>query len=153
MPGLYDLSIESLRSTWMLRSAVAGGQDLLDSLVEFVTADIADMVVTLSDRRSEVSGVVLDQANQPASDCSVVVFPSDRQLWRSIRRVKTMRPATNGRFRVSPLPAGEYLIAAIKDIEPQQLRNVGLLEQLASTAIRLSVAEGSGHVQDLRIVR
>ncbi|HET9371028.1 MAG TPA: hypothetical protein VFO19_12300, partial [Vicinamibacterales bacterium] len=67
------------------------------------------------------------------------------------RRIQSTRPATDGRFSIQDLPAGEYLLAALTDVEPADLRNVAFLEQLAAAGIGVVVKDGEVAVADVRI--
>ena len=62
-----------------------------------------------------------------------------------------VRLGSDGRYRVTGLPPGEYLLAAITDIEPGQLNDISFLEQLARAGIRITLAEGEKKVQDVKI--
>jgi hypothetical protein len=61
------------------------------------------------------------------------------------------RPATDGRFVFRDLPAGEYFIAALTDLDPAAWQEPTFLEQVAPAALRISIAEGQKKNQDLRI--
>jgi hypothetical protein len=73
-------------------------------------------------------------------------------LWQPrSRRILFARPATDGRFVFVDPPAGEYLIAALGDLDPLDLQDVAFLEQIAPSAVKIAVKEGERKVQDLRI--
>jgi len=108
--------------------------------------------VMFTDRQSEVSGVLLDADGHPAPEYFVIAFPSDRTRWLpQSRRIQSIRPATDGRFRVQNLPAGEYLIAAAADVEPGEWYDPSFLAQLVATATKVTVAEGEKQTQDLKL--
>src|SRR6185503_3257514 len=88
----------ALTSTWRLRSAVADGRDLLDTLLDG-SVNTSNVVITLTDRRTELSGTLASASGQPFSDYYVVIFSADRAHWRiGARRSLSARPATDGRF-------------------------------------------------------
>jgi hypothetical protein len=90
----------------------------------------------------------------PAPDYFVVVFPADRTLWRpGSRRVQTARPATDGGFSIRGLPAGEYLIGALTDLDPADVHDPAFLEQVAAAGIRIQLANGEQKRQDIQIAR
>jgi hypothetical protein len=153
-PGGYLVSVIG-GGAWSARSAMVGGVDALDVPVEFTTnSDVTDVVVTLSNRPSELSGRLQTASGQPATDFSVVVLTTDRTLWRpGARRVQITRPATDGRFDVIGLPSGDYVIAALTDVEPDDLGDPAFLSQLASAGLKVTLAEGEKRVQDLQIVK
>lgn len=91
-------------------------------------------------------------SGQPASDYDVIVFSADRSHWRpGSRRSLSTRPATDGRFVFQDLPAGDYFIAALTDLDPAEWQDSAFLEQVVPAAVKVGVAEGEKKVQDLRI--
>jgi hypothetical protein len=139
--------------TWKLRTAMAGDRNLLDDWVEpGLGSDLKDVVVTFSDARTEISGTLQTGAGNLTTDYYIVAIPADRTMWRpKSRRILSVRPATDGRFVFADLPAGEYLIAALTDLDPIDLMDATFLEQVAPAGVRVAVAEGEKKVQDLRI--
>src|SRR6185436_18844445 len=115
VPGTYSMTTAFGLDGWSLSSVVAGGRDILDVPLEIgAMGDVSGVVVTFTDRLAEVSGTLQSAANVPAPDYFVVVFPSDRTLWRpGARRVQFSRPSTDGRFQIRDLPPGDYLVAAL----------------------------------------
>jgi hypothetical protein len=145
----------AISSQWWLRSAMAGGVDLLDAPFEVVLgSDFRDVVVTLNDRRTELSGTLQTPTGQPAPDYFIVVFPATPALRvPGSRRIQAVRPATDGRFVAANLPAGDYLIAALADVMPNEWNDPKFLDRLAPSAIKVALGEGEKKVQDLRIAR
>jgi hypothetical protein len=157
-PGALALSCTlpaDIRDQWWLRSAVAGGRDLLDSPLEIAPGvNFSDVVVTLSDRRTELSGTLQTPAGLPAPEYYVVVFPAERALWQPrSRRIQAVRPSTDGKFVVINLPPGQYLVAAMTDVAPNEWNEPGFLEQIAPAGVQVTLGEGEKKVQDLRIAR
>jgi len=139
--------------SWKLRSAMAADRDLLDDVLDLGPGtDIRDVVVTFSDARTEISGTLQSGAGEITTEYYIVALPTDRSLWRpKSRRILSTRPATNGLFVFPDLPAGEYIIAALTDLDPIDLMDATFLEQIAPTGAKVTVAEGERKVQDLRI--
>jgi hypothetical protein len=157
-PGTYLVRATlpaDLSQTWSLQSAIAQGRDLLDFPLEVAGGgELPEVVLTLSDQRSELTGTLQTSSGAPAPDYYVVSFPVDRNLWISpSRRLKSVRPGTDGRFTFSDLAAGDYLIAALTDVDPDEWQNPSFLEQLVTAAIRITIAPGGRVTQDLRVVR
>ena len=102
VPGMYRLTVTTpgsnqLEAFWA-RSAMAGDRDLLDTQVTVSPGqNIERIVVTMTDRHTEVSGILVTPAGQPAAAYFVAVVPADRAIWRSdARRIRSTRPATDG---------------------------------------------------------
>ena len=62
-----------------------------------------------------------------------------------------MRPGTDGKFIVRGLPAGDYVIAAVADIEQGQWYDPALLERLKAAGTPIHLEDGDQKTQDLRI--
>ena len=157
MPGRYKMtsSFPTAGTGWMLRSAMVGGHDATEEAFEVPGGtDVSGIVITFTDRPSEVSGVLQDATGRPATDYFIILFPEDRALWGAgPRRVAQARPASDGRFTIRSLKAGTYLIAAVTDVEPGAIGDPAFLEQLIAGAVKLELAEGDKKVQDIRIAK
>ena len=164
-PGRYRLATQasvlgSLAPTaaasaggWVLKSVLVGGRDIADSALEVTASDdVSGVVVTFTDRPTELSGTVVDQAGRPTSTFPIVVFSTDRAYWTAgSRRAQIVRPATDGTFTVVGLPAGEYFVSAVTAIEQDQLSDASFLDQLAAASFKIRLADGEKKTQDLKL--
>jgi hypothetical protein len=136
---------------WWLRSAIVDGRDLLDTGVE-VTGDISNAVLTFSDQRASLGGRLLTAAGPPAAPYFIVVFPANRSLWLpGARRIMSTRADTSGAWILRDVPPGDYLVAALTDLSPEELADPSFFEQLLPNALKVTVNDGESKVQDLRI--
>jgi hypothetical protein len=84
----------------------------------------------------------------------VIVYPTDRTRWfAGSRRVQATRPGTDGRFAFANLPAGDYLIAALTDVEPGEWQRPAFLAQLVPSSIAITLPDGGRVTQDFKIAR
>jgi hypothetical protein len=67
------------------------------------------------------------------------------------RRITATRPGTDGRFTFRGLPAGDYRLTAVTDVEPGEWYDPAFLNQLGSVSIPISLTEGQRKVQDIRL--
>ena len=154
VPGKYRLNanMPGAGGGWVLKSATAGGKNILDFPIEIGPSDrVSDALLTFTNQIQDISGAVQDQAGRPAPDYTIVVFPGDRNLWPAARRIATSRPGTDGKFQIRGMPAGEYRIAALVDIAPGEANDPALLEQLVPASVAFTLAEGERKIQDVKI--
>lgn len=139
--------------SWSLRSIVANGRDVTDSgLALRPDVDVDNVVMTFTDRRTELSGTLLDDQGRPTGALSIILLPTDTTQWsRTARRFRQpVRAGTDGTFRFANLIPGEYYLAALSDFDQADLGSRSFLDQVAAIAVRISVAEGEQKVQNLR---
>jgi hypothetical protein len=114
MTGAHQLVIEGLPTPWVLKSVLYRGTDMTDRQFDVSGREVLrDVRVTITDARSEVTGVVENARHLPVANTSVLVFPSVPLFWmRTNRRMRIAYTDREGRFTVPGLPAGEYLAVA-----------------------------------------
>jgi hypothetical protein len=79
-----------------------------------------------------VSGVVRDASGQTAAACHVVAFAKDRKFWMpESSRLGSVRPAGDNSYVVRSMPAGDYFVTAVNDLEPGEWFDPAVLEQLS----------------------
>ena len=74
-------------------------------------------------------------------------------LTPSSRRILTTRPDLDGHFTFTGLPAGDYMLAAVTDLEPGQQFDPEFLSDLSGASVPVTVMEGGEQVRDIRINR
>jgi hypothetical protein len=155
-PGVHLVSAIAASTDARLRSAMAGGRDLLDHPPAFATAsgDVTEVVLTFTDRRTELSGRVLHANGTAAAEAFVVIFPTDRALWNEHSpRLVVTRPATDGRYVVRDLPAGDYVLTGVTDLDATSWKTPAFLSAIAATGVTVQVVEGRPSSQDVRLAR
>ena len=152
MPGMMLLP-NAPGSGWVLKAAMLNGRDVSDLPFEVRPNDkLPGLVVTMTDHPTEFSGAVTDGAGRATARYQIIILPTDRTFWAAgSRRIVQARPATDGRFRVVGLPAGEYFVTAVTEVQPGQLADPGFLELAASAAIKITLADGEKKTQELKL--
>jgi hypothetical protein len=154
-PGAYVFSIVTTpgAGSWWFRSAMKNGRDVLDAGVALRPGEDHDgFVLTLTDKRSEIFGTLWTAAGQPASAYYIVAVPADAAFWTpASRRVKSTRPGTDGAFSVLDLPAGDYLLVTLTDVEPADLQRRDFLSSIAPAGVKVTLGLSERKRQDLRI--
>jgi hypothetical protein len=152
-PGSFALQFNPIdAASWWGRSAVLGERDLFDVLIEVGRASMTDVVVTFTDRRSELSGTLQTSSGAPASDVFVIAYATNPAMWGPrARRVQAVRPGVDGRFSIKDLPPGDYYLSAVTEVEQEELQEPKFLDELVKASIKISIGEGEKKVQDLRM--
>ena len=150
VPGRYFV-----RAQGIVKSAIINGTDTLDFPLEITGRDdVANAVITVTDRVSELAGRLTEATGQPGSDYTIVIAPDDRRYWTpGSRRILTTRPGTDGAYVLRGLPPGSYHLAAVTDMEPGGQFDPEFLSALTGASTRVTILEGAKAVQDLRVAR
>ena len=86
------------------------------------------------DLPTTISGRLLDRRGRPAPKYVVVIFATDGAQWTTeAKRVQHTRPQPNGQYVVSGLPAGDYFVGAVTELEPYDLRDAVFLKMLSKS--------------------
>ena len=138
---------------WTLKSAMLNGRDVADLPFEVrPNEDASGLIVTFTNRPTEISGSLLDRAGRPAPGFPIVVFSTDRAYWTiGSRRIQQARPSSDGKYKLSGLPAGEYYVCAVTDLEQGQLYEPSWLDALTAGSFKITLADGEKKVQDLKL--
>ena len=132
-------------------SMMSAGKDIRDTGVDASAGqDIDDVVVTLTDKVAEIQGTV---HGRPGAVTAVIAFPAERQHWTNYGwrppRFRTARAGPAGGFRITGLPAGEYLLVAVTPDQIDAWSDPQFLAAAAIRATRLTLAWGDKKMQDL----
>jgi hypothetical protein len=132
---------------------MVGGRDVLDFPLEIApNQNVSGATVVFTDRTQSLSGTIQDAAGRPTADFTIILFPAQNQYWMPLaRRIASARPGTDGRFAFGSVPAGDYRLTAVTDVEPGEWYDPAFLSQLQSVSIPVTVGEGERKVQDIRV--
>jgi protocatechuate 3,4-dioxygenase beta subunit len=156
VPGQYVLQAgvgdRGRTSPWILKAATIGGRDVLEQPIDLNPGmEIDDVVLTVTDRIGELSGRIIGAGGRPASSDWVVIFSTDSKHWyQGSRRTRVTRPDDKGTYTVRALLAGSYIVALSSTFLSQDDDLQQTLQTLATSGVRVTLAEGEKRVQDLR---
>ena len=150
-PGRYRLTVPT-PSGWFVKHIKSNGRDLPDLPVE-LSADLTNLVVTISNQGARVFGTVRADGARTDTAATVMLFPSDPRQWADFsaysRLIKERRTDRSGAYTISELPAGEYFIVAVPQTAVDWTRPA-FLESLSRIAMRLTLGDGESRSIDLR---
>ncbi len=127
-------------------SLTVGGREHLGSPIVLADSDVTDVVLTLDDRPTQISGTVRNREGRPAIDARVIIFPKEPALRGDYvatpapRRIQQALIRTDGTFEAT-LPPGEYLVTAVTTL-PAMWMDPEYLGSLAATARSVTVTAG-----------
>jgi hypothetical protein len=156
VPGRYRVVPSSgVPPGFLIESAMFGGRDVLDFPLEVKPGeDVGGGVVTFATHQTELSGTMTDPVGKPAPGYTLILFAADGRFWTpGSRRIQSARPASDGRYAFRSLPAGDYRLIAVEDVEPGQWFDPAFLKELLGASLSVSLAPGEKRTQDIRASR
>ena len=155
LPGPYRIEIAGPAgdASSMLTSLTVDGIDVLDApfVVRSDVGSIVRLEGVLSERQSALSGRLETSSGAPTTHL-ILAFTTNAEWWRNpFRRVRVVRPSADGQFAFEGLPAGDYYLAALTEVAPDEWRDPSFLSEAVRDAIRVTVVEGAATVQNLRV--
>jgi hypothetical protein len=141
-------------ATWFMKSVLFDGEDVTDKGIDFQPGrNYEGLQIVFTQKITDLSGLVTDDRNRPVIDATVVLFPTNRDLWTfGSRYIRTARPDTNGRynFRTMP-PSDDYMVIAVQNLESGQGSDPDFLARAIDEAKRLSLAAGETKAVDIKL--
>lgn len=154
--GRYIVAASALPAGWSIRSIVADGRDVSVEPLELSDADVTGVVITLTDRSTQLTGRI-DDPEAAAAGVEIIAFPADSMAWRDIgvpaRRGRNLRVAPEGAFVIAGLPPGDYFVVAVRSSEVTDWRDPQMLDRLIGGAARVTLADGDQKSIELRMRR
>jgi hypothetical protein len=155
VPGQYWLRQQD--AGWLVKSVAWNGRDYTNQPFDIKPGEtITGVVATVTNAAPELSGVVRDDVGLKAGETMVIVFPLEAAQWKNTgwwpARVKAATLTSANNFRLSTLPAGDYLAAAISRSHVENWRDPDFLVRVAPLATRVTLTWGDTSTLDLRAV-
>jgi hypothetical protein len=154
-PGRYFLRVSGGFQNWSFQAALVGGRDASVVPIDVDSADLSGVNIVFTDRATELSGQVTGDG--VLESMTVLVFPSESSAWvgygNSSRRFATARVDKQGNYKLTNLPAGEYLAIAMPDKMANDWQNPKFLESLATAATHVRVRDTEKASANLRVAR
>jgi len=148
----FRLTVDGLPDDWGIKSITVNDADALDDTIELSSNQQAIARVVLTNRLTDVSGVVKAADAIPSGE--IVVFPENSAMWghrsRHIRRVQV---GARGNFRIIGLPPGErYLAYATDYLDDGEHLDPEFLTSIRNAAVAFSLEEAETRTLQLNVV-
>jgi hypothetical protein len=163
---------------WFFKAVIYDNKDMTDQRVTFVPGQrMRDVVVLFTDKRSEMNLHVLDDRGAATRDYVALAFSTDKSKWtdqnggfnsryvrtfvlppqQAVSAIASQPGLPSGqpggarqREAIIGLPAGEYYVIAVDDLDVEAPRDPDTLEQLSQGATRITIADGEPADVNLR---
>jgi hypothetical protein len=152
-PGKMRLNLGGTATGWSIRAVRYRGVDVTDSGIDFkANEDISDVELEITNRVTDLSGLVTNSRGEPVKDYAIAVFPQDRDKWTpGSRYFRSGRPDQDGRFKLTSLVPGEYFVIALDYMDASEWTDPEFLERIRTKATKLSISEGETKSVDLKV--
>jgi len=139
---------------WMLKSVFLDGVDVTDNGVEFTPGRAVEgLQVVMTQKLTNLSGLVTDDRNQPVIDATVIMFSANKDDWKFASRFqRTSRPDTVGRYKFENMPPREdYLLIAVQNLESGQASDPEFLARAREEAKPFTLGDGETKAVDIKL--
>jgi len=138
--------------TWLFGSATIGGRDVYSRPFD-LQADVADLVITMTDHPAELIGTVRGAQGGIDAATAVLIVSVNRDGWSNHGTfpplIRSLRPGKDGIYKLVNIVPGEYYIVAIPEADAGDWQDPSLLETLVRGATRFTIGAGEKKTQDV----
>ena len=153
--GPVQLRLNIGRPDWAVKAVMLGATDVTDTPVELRKEHSGHLQIIVTTRAAAIEGTVTNDNGSPADQALVIVFPEDRDRWKTGTSRTRTAVTRDGKYSVGGLIGGNYLAIAVPprsvmltpDTPPE------FFESLAREATRLVVVDDEKRIVDLRLSR
>jgi hypothetical protein len=152
--GGRTFRIFNMPKGWYFKQASREGTDITETGYTFKPGETVEgFEITLTTNTQVLTGAVTGARSEPIKEYTVVVFAEDPQKWTGSdsRWVNSARADQDGRFKITELPAGDYLAIALEYVPQGEFRDPVWLERAAKSATRFRLDEGTTKTLDLKL--
>jgi len=157
-PGRYLVTTSGrMPPGWFVKSALVNGRDAAFEPFELEGRDLTNVVITLTDRRSTISGTVQSSTGGTGTAASVIIFPATWREWiasgMNMQVARLVRTPPAGTFSIAGLPPREYLMVALENTQAPDIQDPTVYEALARVATSVTVGDGETRTVTMQVVR
>jgi hypothetical protein len=153
MAGRHFIRVQGLPEGWELARVEYQGADITDQPWTFDYKEVKPgFRLVFTDVQTIVRGWVTPPRRDDIQSFAVVAFTANSVHWRpNSRHVELTYPDALGRYEIRGLPAGNYMVAATRDVDISDLGNPKTFDRLAAlrTTVSFSLRPGQIVRQDV----
>lgn len=154
-PGSYEVFAFIGPSPWAISRVTIAGRVVPDAVLTVADREITGLEVVFTTASPTLTGTVTNEQGQPDTTNVVIMFPVDGTAWRkgliNERRVRLVNVSSSGVYS-SPLPAGEYYVAAVPVQFTHEWKAPDFLQRLSALATTVTLREGETRTLALKPV-
>ena len=157
LPGEFVLAFIGMQGPSVtVKSVTVDGEDCSRGPIAVTSGLDAKVVVTFTGKIISLSGVTRDESGNVAPQASVVVFPTDPQLWTkqglTPSWIRAATTSARGAYQLTDIKAGEYYVVGVDSSQIRPWRDPAFLEAMAPLAKRVTLNWGDSKIVDVKIV-
>jgi len=130
--------------TYMTKSVVVDGVDVADTPFDPTRrGGVSNITLVLTDRVTDISGVVTDSRGTRLASSTVLIVPEDLPLGVSPARYhRILQSDGDGKFSVRGMPPGRYAAIAASDLDASHQYDPATAQRVRQRGQSFSVREG-----------
>lgn len=140
--GKYHARVDGDLGRWRVRNVYQGGRIVNGEPIEAGEK----IIFALSDRETRIDGNVRNAKGEAMPHASVLVFPAEQRLWTDSGPVPLLfrhtRTDVTGRFSLTDLVDGQYLLAALGSPARQDWTLTENLDRIVASATSVQISAG-----------
>jgi hypothetical protein len=142
-----------LAQRYMTKSVMVDGADVADVPFDPTRrGSVSGISVVITDKVTEVSGVVTDSRGTPVGSTSVLIVPDSLPTGISPSRfVRLLQSDATGKFSVRAMPPGRYAAMAISAMDATQQYDPAVIQRVRQLGKGFTMREGDAVALDLRV--
>jgi len=135
--------VTNLPDGFFVKSIRSANLDVLAGGLEIAGQSPAPLEILVSPNAGEVTGTVLDKAQKPAIQATVVLVPEDKARREKPQYYRTATTTLAGTFTFKDVVPGEYRVYAWEDVEYGAWMDPDFLKPVESRGEKASAAESA----------
>ncbi|MEO8371499.1 MAG: carboxypeptidase regulatory-like domain-containing protein [Candidatus Solibacter sp.] len=139
----YTVGVGNLPDGFFVKSIRSANLDVLAAGIEIAGQAPAPLEVLLSANAGQITGAVVDKAQKPAVQVTVVLVPQDKTRRDKQQYYRTATTSLTGSFAFKDVIPGEYRVFAWDEVEFGAWMDPDFLKPVESRGEAASVAEGA----------